>query len=206
MGTVLPQSLFLDDMAVGGILCPNGVPLALQENLMLPRRYLWAVLTSFFGTIALAMALTQILYPVTALTETSGTVVALQSAPDTQPSNQSSHIAVRFVTQRGEAVVVSDQIAADRSVRLGDHLPVTYFPWAPEDGRIGPIAQSVSLAIGVQWVVVAVCGVLGLAGCIVSTRMLRLARHHQLYLIGLYFGIVLLLVALPIMPRPSPAM
>ena len=174
-------------------------------ELMPSRRLLLALLTSLVSIGALALALTQIIYPVTALTETSGTVVALQPAPDAQLSNQLPRIIVRFVTERGEAVVVSDRIAADRSVRLGDHLPVTYFPWAPEEGRIGPIAQSVSLAIGIQWMIVALCGVLGLAGCMVSTRLLRLAGHQRLYLIGLYFGIVLLLVALPILPRPSPA-
>jgi hypothetical protein len=169
------------------------------------RRYLLALLTSLVGISALALAFTQIIYPVTALTETSSTVVALQPVPSSQLSNQPPHITVRFVTERGQAVVVSDQIAADRLVRLGDHLPVTYFPWAPKEGRIGPIAQSVSLAISLQWMIVALCGVFGLAGCIVSIRLVRLARHQQLYLIGFYCGVVLLLVALPLMPRPHPA-
>jgi hypothetical protein len=173
---------------------------------MLRHRYLWAALTSLASILALAIALTQIIYPASALTETSGTVVALRSASSSQPSNRSSIIAVRFVTERGEAVVLSGQIAADPSVRLGDYHPVAYFPWAPKEGRIGPIAQSLSLAIGTQWLIITVCGVFGLVGCMVSTRLLPLARRQQLYLIGIYFGIVVLLVAFPILPRPSAAM
>jgi hypothetical protein len=171
---------------------------------MLHHRYLWAVLISSFSIIALAMALTHVIYPITALTQTTGTVVALHPAPEAHLNTQLRLIDVRFVTQREEAIVVTDRINASYSARLGDPLPISYFPWAPQEGRIGAISQSIVLAIAFQWALIAICGMFGIAGCIAGIRLLSLAHHHQLYLLGLYCGIVVLLVTFAVLPRPVP--
>lgn len=162
---------------------------------MLQFRYLLALLVSVLGISSMVIAFVALLYPVSAITETKGRVI------ETVPPQA----VVQYQTAHGVDITITDTLPANVSATSGDPIPVTYFPWAPQDARIGSIGKSVGVAIGFQWMMILAGSLLGAGMSVAGIYLFRSGRKQQYLLLSLYIAITALLVALPIIPRPSVA-
>jgi hypothetical protein len=166
-------------------------------------RLLFALLISALGIASLAFALVSLIYPIAAITETKGRLIAFLPAPTPASDMLTRQAIVQYQTVHGVDITITDTLPVDVSATSGDLISVTYFPWAAQEARIGGIGQSVAVAIGIQWVIILGGSLLGGWMSLMGMRLLRLERTQQYLLISVSVGVILLLAALPIIPRPS---